>query len=285
MKNFDLRHLIGQDISVAFKEAEALFKKNLEGKIHAHKIYSHLIDYVPNEYSEKKFHVLRGMIREKIWKCEKSFFWNENFFSQAGQDKIIKNNFFQNKKNGFFVEIGAYDGIIGSNCYHFEKFLNWQGIAIEASKFQYQKLKNNRNCKVLNRAISGSIKNVEFLEVVEGLTQMSGINNENFTSANIIRNNKQSKTHISKITTTTFDQSVSNHEEIDYLSIDIEGEELNLLSSIDFQKYNIKVISVENNIPDKLNYHSFFKNKNFSFFDRIGQDEIFFNNNHYKLNL
>ena len=114
---------------------------------------------------------------------------------------------------------------------------------------------------------------------------MSGIDNENFTSANIIKKNKQSKTHISKITTTTFKQSVSNHEEIDYLSIDIEGEELNLLSSIDFKRYNIKVISVENNIPDKLNYHSFFKSKNFSFFDRIGQDEIFFNNNHYKLSL
>ena len=49
---------------------------------------------MPNEYSEKKFHVLRGIIREKIWKCEKAFFWNENFFSQAGQDKIIKNHFF-----------------------------------------------------------------------------------------------------------------------------------------------------------------------------------------------
>ena len=53
------------------------------------------------------------------------------------------------------------------------------------------------------------------------------------------------------------------------LSIDIE-EKLSLLSSIDFEKYNIKVISVENNIPEKLS----FKNKNFSFFDRVGQDEI-----------
>ena len=72
---------------------------------------------------------------------------------------------------------------------------------------------------------------------------------------------------------------------IDYLSIDIEGEELNLLSSVDFEKYSIKIISVENNIPEKLNYNTFFKTKNFSFFDRVGQDEIFYNNNYYKLNL
>ena len=284
MKNIDLSHLVGKDVSVAFKEAQELFEKNLEGKIHAHKIYSHLIDQVPNEYSEKKLHVLRGMIREKIWKCEKFFFWNEKFFSQAGQDKIIKNHFFQNNKNGFFIEIGAYDGIIGSNCCHFEKFLNWEGIAIEASKIQYDKLKKNRKCKTVNKAISNKIKDVEFVEVIEGLTQMSGINNENNTAIEIINNNKNSKTKISKITTTTFEEEIKSNLEIDYLSIDIEGEELDLLKSIDFNKYTIKVISVENNVPDKFNYNTFFKSKNFSFFDRIGQDEIFFNNRYYKFN-
>tara|TARA_Y100000992_G_scaffold243367_1_gene174403 strand:+ start:87 stop:941 length:855 start_codon:yes stop_codon:yes gene_type:complete len=284
MKNIDLSHLVGKDVSVAFKEAQELFERNLEGKIHAHKIYSHLIDQVPNEYSEKKLHVLRGMIREKIWKCEKFFFWNEKFFSQAGQDKIIKNHFFQNNKNGFFIEIGAYDGIIGSNCCHFEKFLNWEGIAIEASKIQYDKLKNNRKCKTVNKAISNKIKDVEFVEVIEGLTQMSGINNENNTAIEIINNNKNSKTKISKITTTTFEEEIKSNLEIDYLSIDIEGEELDLLKSIDFNKYTIKVISVENNVPDKFNYNTFFKSKNFSFFDRIGQDEIFFNNRYYKFN-
>ena len=283
MNNFDLSHLVGKDVSVAFKEADELFAKNLEGKIHAHKIYSHLIDQVPNVYSEKKFHVLRGILREKLWKCEKSFFWNEKFFSQSGQDKIIKNYFFQNKKNGFFVEIGAYDGIEGSNCYHFEKYMNWQGIAIEPSKLQYEKLKNNRNCKTINKAISNDIRDVEFVEVVEGLTQMSGINNENYTANELIKKSERSKTRLSKITTTTFDREIENNLEIDYLSIDIEGEELDLLNSINFKNFNIKVISVENNVPDKLNYNSFFKSKNFNFFDRIGQDEIFYNKDHYKL--
>ena len=285
MKNLDLSYLIGKDISVAFKEAEELFQKDLEGKINAHKIYSHLIDQVPNEYSEKKFHVLRGMLRDKIWRCEKNFFWNEKFFSQSGQDKIIKHHFFQNKRKGFFIEVGAYDGIIGSNCYHFEKFLNWDGIAIEPSEIQFNKLKNNRKCKTINKAISDSTKEVEFLEVVEGLTQMSGINNENYTANELIKKSDRSKTKLSNITTTTFEEEIGSNLEIDYLSIDIEGEELDLLKSIDFNKYDIKVISVENNVPDKFNYNNFFKQKNFAFFDRIGQDEIFYNNNYFKLNL
>ena len=72
-------------------------------------------------------------------------------------------------------------------------------------------------------------------------------------------------------------------KEIDYLSIDIEGSELDVLNSINFQEYIIKVISVENNNPEKINFNSFFKEKNFSFFDRVGQDEIFYNNNFFKL--
>ncbi len=284
MKNIDLSYLVGKDISIALKKAQELSEKNLEGKIHAHKIYNFLLDQIPNEYSESKFHVLRGILREKIWNNERIFFWNEKFFSQAGQDKVIKNHFFPNKKNGFFLEIGAYDGIEGSNCFHFEKFLNWNGIAFEPSKVQYEKLKNNRNCKILNKAISNSVVEVDFLEVIEGLTQMSGIKNENYTAEKIIKKNGQSKTEISKIITTTFDQEVSSDQEIDYLSIDIEGGELSVLETIDFEKYTIKVVSVENNLPDKFNFNSFFISKNFSFFDRVGQDEIFYNNGHFKLN-
>ena len=113
---------------------------------------------------------------------------------------------------------------------------------------------------------------------------MSGINNENNTAIELIKNNENSKTKISKITTTTFEKEITSNLVIDYLSIDIEGEELDLLKSIDFNKYTIKVISVENNVPDKFNYKTFFESKNFSFFDRIGQDEIFYNNNYYRFN-
>ena len=57
---------------------------------------------------------------------------------------------------------------------------------------------------------------------------------------------------------------------------------MNLLKSIDFENYNIKVISVENNIPEEQNFKNFFKAKNFTYLDRIGQDEIFYNNEYFK---
>ena len=93
MKNIDLKFLGGKDVSFVAKKADELFNESLEGKIHAHKLYSLLLDQIPNIYEKKKERIFRGHLRQKIWNCEKTFFWNEKYPSQAGQDKII-NEFF-----------------------------------------------------------------------------------------------------------------------------------------------------------------------------------------------
>ncbi len=284
MKNIDLSSLEGKKVTVLIEKADNLLKENLEGKIHAHKIYNLILDQIPTKYDNANLHVLRGILRQKIWNCERSFFWNEKFFSQSGQDKILKDHFFKDKKKGFFVEIGAFDGIEGSNCFYFEKVQEWDGIAVEASKIQFNKLKKNRKCKLFNEAINSKEKDVEFIEVQEGLTQMSGIDDENYIAKEFISKDPNSKIGKFNTKTVTFEKIVPTNAIIDYLSLDIEGGEMDLLESIDFSKYKIKVISVENNIPDKINFELFFKKKNYSFFDRVGQDEIFFNNDFFKLN-
>ena len=113
--------------------------------------------------------------------------------------------------------------------------------------------------------------------------KLSIINNNFFErNVNIISKNRASKTKSFKIKTITFDQVLSKNSKIDYLSIDIEGGEMALLNSINFNDYEIKVISVENNIPEKQNFKNFFDDKNFTYFDRVGQDEIFYNNKFFK---
>jgi len=283
MKNIDLSQFVGKNVNLVLNKANELFNQDLEGRVHAHKIFSALIEQVPNIYENANERALRGHLRKKIWDCEKSFFWNEKYPSQAGQDKIIKDHFFKNKKKGFFIEIGAYDGIQGSNCCHFEKLLNWDGIAIEPSSIQFEKLKKNRNCKLFNNAMSNEIKEVEFIEVIEGLTQMSGIN-EKYYKRNLdyISNDTKSKIQNYKLKTITFNQVIPQNINIDYLSIDIEGGEMDLLKSINFDKNNIKVISLENNTPAELNFKSFFENKKFIYFDRVGNDEIFYNSKFFE---
>ena len=71
------------------------------------------------------------------------------------------------------------------------------------------------------------------------------------------------------------------NKDVDYLSIDIEGGEEDLIKSIDYSFYDIKVISIENNYPNDINYLEFLSSKGFKFFNCYGHDEIYYNKNHF----
>ena len=276
--------LKGKSIKEMVDYADNLFRGDENDKIEAHIVYKQALEKIPNLLDGKKLYVVRGIIRKRIWDCLKKLGQNLDYFSEAGQDMLVKDNFFKNQKSGFFLEIGAFDGIEGSNCYHFEKFMNWQGIAIEASPLQFEKLKKNRNCKLMNIAIGSENKQVEFYEVVEGFTQMSGINNLNFKdSFERIKKNSNSKINKINIECKTFEKLIPSDQIIDLISIDIEGNESDVLKSINFDKYQIKVIILENKTPKELSYLKFFKEKNFYYFDRVGMDEIYYNKKYFSL--
>ena len=131
----------GKSIKEIVDYADNLFRGDDNKKIEAHKIYKQILEKIPNLQDGEKPYVVRGIIRKRIWDCLKTIDQNLNFFSEAGQDMLVKENFFKNQNTGFFIEIGAFDGVVGSNCYHFEKYMNWRGIAIEASPLQFIKLK------------------------------------------------------------------------------------------------------------------------------------------------
>lgn len=59
-------------------------------------------------------------------------------------DEYLYNTFFKGKKNGFFIEAGAHDGVYDSSCRSFEQFLGWKGINIEADAGLFSLLKRNR---------------------------------------------------------------------------------------------------------------------------------------------
>jgi len=278
----DLRHLEGKDISEVINFADKLFKKSLEDKKKAHYIYNICLENIPNVHSHQ-YTEPRGFLRQKIWETERYFNWNKDFFSQSGQDKCVKNHFFKNLKKGFFVEIGAFNGINGSNCFYFEKFMDWNGIAVEPSPVHFEKLIKNRKCICINKAISNQNDHKEFVEVTNGYTQMSGIlTNEYKKTLDIIMKDPRTKMNKLNIKTSTFNEIVGENKIIDYLSIDVEGEEERILESIDFNYFNIKVISVENNYPKKNNYNNLLKDKGFTYFDNYGVDELYYNKKYFE---
>jgi FkbM family methyltransferase len=168
-------------------------------------------------------------------------------------DQIIR-QYFPDKQNGKCIEVGATDGVYYSNTYHFEKN-GWDCLCIEPVLETFNKLKNNRkNC--LNFAISSENKDeVDFeLFTIKDVDQphsaMSGLQVDDVLVNDIQKHFSNIERKTIKIQTRRLDWCIQNHfdhNEIDFISIDTEGNELDVLKSFDVNSYNIKLLIIENN--------------------------------------
>lgn len=141
-------------------------------------------------------------------------------YSQAGQDIWVLSKI----KRGFFIDIGAYDGVQTSNTYLLEQH-GWQGICIEANLEMFKLLEKNRSSVNVHAAVTDHKGIINF-----GIDKIGeGIEVPCDTLNNILTDNNCPK-------------------EIDYLSIDIEGHELTVFSCFDFSKWDIKLMTVEHNL-------------------------------------
>lgn len=166
-----------------------------------------------------------------------------NYKSQIGQDKYISEHIFNNKKNGFFIELGATDGIAFSNTYYFEKELGWNGLVIEPNPNYKELLENNRNChKAYELVYSKRGLNRNFSIV--SYPELSGINNHlgSIGKCEIVET-----INLKTITLTELLDNINAPNYIDYLSLDTEGTELEILKGLNMKKYTIGYISVEHN--------------------------------------
>lgn len=205
---------------------------------------------------------------------------NDLYYSQCGQDTFVHKTFFKNKHDGIFVDIGAHDGITFSNTYFFEKELGWAGICIEPMPYMFEKLQNNRSCICIHGCIAEKNTIAPFLfldgpsNMLSGLLteydprHMKRIFNELYELGGSIK--------ILKMNCIALNDLLEQYGfyTVDYLSIDTEGNELKILQSIDFNRFSIHIIDVENNynIPD---IGTFLATKGYRKITQLGGDEIY----------
>ena len=172
---------------------------------------------------------------------------NKSLYSQLNQDLWVL-DMLKHKKGGVFVDIGAHDGIQLSNTYLLESNYDWTGICIEANPDTFEKLKKNRSNKCVCSLLS---KYKGENKVLHKIGELSFVNNIN-QSCDVDELQKLYDIDITDVTieTDTLNNILTNQEipnVIDYLSIDIEGMELDVLKSLDFNKYHINLLTIEHN--------------------------------------
>lgn len=162
-----------------------------------------------------------------------------NCKSQYFQDifVIIHSQF---KKGGFFVEFGAYDGVELSNTYLLEKDFGWNGILSEPSSMS-RFIPDHRSCQIHDYAVYN--KSNLFLEFIEDKGLSTLVKHQNDDG----RQRSGNRKYVETITLMDLLRISDSPKTIDYLSIDTEGSELEILIDFDFSVYDVRIITVEHN--------------------------------------
>ncbi|PZS20045.1 MAG: hypothetical protein DLM57_02715 [Pseudonocardiales bacterium] len=166
--------------------------------------------------------------------------------AQHGEDVLLAERF-SAKHGGGFVEVGALDGDFLSNSYYFEKALNWTGVLIEANPSQAELCRRNRpRSQVVNCAVvaPGAPPNVAF-QVAEGNEAYSTLS-PNRLYAGLLRERNISTTGV-VVPAATLDTILENAQisSIDFVTIDVEGHEHDVVRGFDLRRWSPTVVLVE----------------------------------------
>ena len=162
--------------------------------------------------------------------------------SEDGEE-IILYNFFGRKNTGFYIEIGAYNGVDLSNTYFFEA-IGWNGFLIEPDPGLYQQcLLSRPNSKVINAAASDRPGSIQFTTAI-GKEWLS-YSGENKSREDRIIAEGGTLNRIEVLCLTLNEILKDTDQKIDFISLDVEGHEFDVLNGFDLSKYRPRVVVIE----------------------------------------
>ena len=177
----------------------------------------------------------------------KIFFPKKNY-SIFGED-IFVNNYFKNKSDGFYIDVGCYHPLEGNNTHLLYK-KGWNGINIDINSYSIE-LFNFLRKKDIN--IHSGISQTKNSLTMYYRKEINMLNTLDKNIAKIHFKNGYKK---KKIQVNTLDFFISKYFEkpkkIDFINIDVEGAELDVLKSLNFKKYEPKLICIEIHNTKKL---------------------------------
>ena len=258
-----------------YLELKEFFKKDILKDI----TISHFINQVSVLSSQKMIPTYREK-QNKINQFEKIIYFSKDILNE--ENKFIKkdrsfalNNIdlnlqkYLNYKNGYFIEMGANDGVTQSNTLFYELNYNWNGILIEPNfnNFLYLKfLRSNKN-KFYNFACVSNDYKENFIDLEYDDLKTSVKNKE--------INKNQGISYICK-TRTLNDILIdaSAPALIDFFSLDVEGYEYEVLNGINFDSFNFKYLLIETNKFELIN--NYLKKKKYKYIEKLSYHDYLF---------
>jgi len=172
-------------------------------------------------------------------------FASDKFKSQKNQDRWVLLEVLPLMKNGYFLDLAAADGMTHNNTYVLEKHFGWSGLCIEPNPVYYCQLLEHRNCDTSPSVVSHRQEMLPF-RVDNG--QLGGIVADDTDNNANIRGQELPNATIISLPAKTLNQILIEHQApaiIDYFSLDVEGSEERIISTLDFDAYQFGCITIE----------------------------------------
>jgi FkbM family methyltransferase len=173
------------------------------------------------------------------------------YASECANDLWVRDVVFPGKRNGYFVEAGAGDGIAGSSCFLLESQLGWKGICIEPHDVCFARLQQNRPNSIHANVCLARIDGVAEYVMAPIFGRMnpylSGVRDVLIRYKDRGAEAAASGVTVSKPASTLANLLRRHHapREIDYGAFDIEGSEFEALRDFPFDQYRFLALSCE----------------------------------------
>jgi FkbM family methyltransferase len=155
------------------------------------------------------------------------------------------------KREGFFVEFGATNGIELSNTYLLEMEFSWSGILAEPARVWEKQLRVNRPKSIIENLCVWKDSNSALTFVETADPELSTIASFSQKDGHKKARRKGISYEVQTVSLEDLLKKNNAPKYIDYLSIDTEGSEYEILSAFNFDEFNIKVITVEHNFTQQ----------------------------------
>jgi len=203
------------------------------------------------------------------------------FYSQFGQDAFLDKELFKEEEGLFFVEIGSAEPVDLNNTYFLEQQRGWNGLLIEARPSACDKLREHRKSEVINACISDKSGRSIFLDYgyLAGMCKFMSAKEHEYIEQ---YNSNDTDVRAFWVATKPLSEVLNAREvtNVNLLGIDVEGAELAVLQTIDFNSVFVDVVMAECNTPDAaLALDQFLTRENFLYKKTLGADRVYINKN------
>lgn len=206
------------------------------------------------------------------------------YLAKDGMDKKLEK--YMDKDHGFYIELGANNGFIQSNTYYFEKQRKWKGVLIEPALNKYLECVANRSSE--NKIFCAACVSFDYKDPFVPIAYsdfMSAPLNLESDIDNPLEHAQKGEQYLKDkeevfvfgapaATLHSLLQKASAPKQIDFLSLDVEGAELEVLKGLDYEAHQINYMLIECRDFERLN--KFLESKNYKFVEKFSRHDYLF---------